>query len=89
MPGAITEGSKTPNVRAADSSMLSSAGDGESAVSPKAKKRSWNTVARAAAFRRRREQGSETPNLRAADSSMPSSAAAFRRRREQGSETPL
>jgi hypothetical protein len=77
MPGAITEGSKTPNVRAADSSMLSSAGDGESAVSPKAKKRSWNTVARAAAFRQRREhdcrdaggrvmpgaitEGSETP----------------------------
>jgi len=41
--------------------MQSSAGNGAGAVLPKAKKRWWSAVARAAAFRRSREQGSKTP----------------------------
>jgi hypothetical protein len=43
--------------------MPSSAGDEGGAVSPQAKKRRLNAVARAAAFRRRREQGSKTLNV--------------------------
>ncbi|MEJ2385624.1 MAG: hypothetical protein P8Y54_14785 [Xanthomonadales bacterium] len=43
--------------------MPSSAGNDASAVLPQAKKRSLNTVARAAGFRRRRKKASETHHV--------------------------